>query len=146
MLEVSREAGSESLRSGVIVHVLSKGLCTQSCVCDASVQLHWLCLEVQRRLLCQAEAVAPKRIKPGFGCNGLGCSRSGSSRSVSSFSSPGYVRDSGFSSFSILGLRLQDVAEPDVVLMSWRFKQLTTVSPVSLSAAKRIVPAAKESS
>ena len=56
------------------------------------------------------------------------------------------MRDSGFSSFSILGLRLQDVAEPDVVLMSWRFKRLTTVSPVSLSAAKRIVPAAKESS
>ena len=113
---------------------------------DATVSAALGCLEVQRRLLCQAEAATPKRIKPDFGCNGLGCSRSGSSRSVGSFSSPGYVRDSGLSSFSILGLRLQDVAEPDVVLMSWRFQRLTTVSPVSLSAAKRIVPAAKESS
>ena len=35
-------------------------------------RLRWACVEIPRRLLCQAEGVSPKYIKIGFGCNGLG--------------------------------------------------------------------------
>ena len=65
-------AGSESLRPGVIVIESFKGICTWSYVCDASLSAVLGCLEVPRRLLCQAEVVSSKPIKIGFGCDGLG--------------------------------------------------------------------------
>ena len=56
--EVLREAGSESLRCGVIVPVISNQMCLQLYVCDASVLAAWLVLKFIDACPGQAEAVA----------------------------------------------------------------------------------------
>ena len=46
-------------------------MCTQPCVCDASVLAALGCLK-NDACLGQAEAVVPKRFRRASGCNGLG--------------------------------------------------------------------------
>ena len=91
--EVPWEAGSESLRSGVIVHVISKQMCTQSYVCDASVLGALGLSEVHRRLLWPGRGLwFQSALRQASDVMVSGCPRSGSSRSVSSVSSPSFVR------------------------------------------------------
>ncbi len=81
-------------------------------------RLPWVCLEAPRRLLWPGRGVSPKHIKIGFGCNGLGLLplwflalyQLGFVTKLRAF-------DSCFSGFSLPGLRLQDVLEPDAVLI-----------------------------
>ena len=83
--------------------------------------MHWVALKFNDACFCQAEAVTPKRIKTGLGCNGLGLLPLWLFALCQFASSPSMCFDSGFSSLSIHGLRLQDVVDLMQCLLSGRF-------------------------
>ena len=98
-----------------------QGNVTQSYVCGASVSDALGCIEVQRRLLLPGRGCNSKAHKTGLGCNGLGLLPLWLFALCQFASSPSMCFDSGFSSLSIHGLRLQDVVDLMQCLLSGRF-------------------------
>ena len=97
-------------------------------------QLCWVCREPPDACYSWAADVRPESIQVDLNSNGPGLS---SHRAPPAQLSPGFVRLTLVSAVFLSCICLQDVLELDVVVLSWRFKRVTIVSPASFSAGVR---------